>query len=171
MRSRPTWRTTQATIAERPPLEACRSQEPDDQVPATPEGSGDSRNSSARGSASTSPALLTRDVSTGSGRVHGGLETLAAHGGDLTRIASVASMFVSRMDVLWTRCWRRAPGLAAPERPGFLTLMGKVAVANAQLAYQIGRALSRPALARACCARRHVRSAFCGRARAPRIHA
>jgi transaldolase len=55
-----------------------------------------------------------------------GLERHAEQGGDLTRVASVASFFVSRVD---TEADRRLPG----GHP----LRGKVAVANAKLAYQL----------------------------------
>jgi transaldolase len=57
-----------------------------------------------------------------------GMESLAANGGDLSRIASVASFFVSRVD---TEADRR---LAADS-----ALRGKVAVANAKLAYKLFR--------------------------------
>lgn len=63
----------------------------------------------------------------------GGLEDLAASGGDLSRVASVASFFVSRVD--------SAVDSLLDERirggSGELTaLLGKAAVANAKLAYQ-----------------------------------
>jgi transaldolase/glucose-6-phosphate isomerase len=63
-----------------------------------------------------------------------GLEALAARGGDLRRIASVASMFVSRVDVLVDPALEAlAP---APEKGTPHDLLGKVAIANAKLAYQ-----------------------------------
>jgi transaldolase len=55
-----------------------------------------------------------------------GLEHLAEAGGDLAQVNSVASFFVSRVD---TEADRRLP----PGHP----LRGKVAVANAKLAYQL----------------------------------
>jgi transaldolase len=55
-----------------------------------------------------------------------GLEQLAAKGGDLTTVNSVASFFVSRVD---TETDRRLPEGHA--------LRGKAAVANAKLAYQL----------------------------------
>ncbi|HZR13410.1 MAG TPA: transaldolase [Acidimicrobiia bacterium] len=57
-----------------------------------------------------------------------GLEKLAESGGELARIASVASFFVSRVD---TEADRRLPE-GSP-------LRGKVAVANAKLAYKLFR--------------------------------
>ena len=56
-----------------------------------------------------------------------GLERLVAAGGDPTRVASVASFFVSRVD---TEADRRLDEAGHPE------LKGKLAIANAKLAYQ-----------------------------------
>jgi transaldolase len=56
-----------------------------------------------------------------------GLERLVEGGGDPTRVASVASFFVSRVD---TEADRRLEEAGAPEE-----LRGKLAVANAKLAY------------------------------------
>jgi transaldolase len=56
-----------------------------------------------------------------------GLERLVAAGGDPTRVASVASFFVSRVD---TEADRRLDEAEHPE------LKGKLAIANAKLAYQ-----------------------------------
>ena len=60
-----------------------------------------------------------------------GLEELDRSGGDLSKIASVASFFVSRVD---TEVDRRLDAIGTPEA---LTLRGKAAVANAQLAYAL----------------------------------
>jgi transaldolase len=57
-----------------------------------------------------------------------GLERLVAAGGDPTPVASVASFFVSRID---TEADRRVDEVGGPDR-----LKGKLAVANAKLAYQ-----------------------------------
>jgi transaldolase len=57
-----------------------------------------------------------------------GLERLVESGGDPTRVASVASFFVSRVD---TEADRRLDEAGAPD-----DLKGKLAVANAKLAYQ-----------------------------------
>jgi transaldolase len=57
-----------------------------------------------------------------------GLERLVESGGDPTRVASVASFFVSRVD---TEADRRLQEVGAPD-----VLKGKLAVANAKLAYQ-----------------------------------
>jgi len=57
-----------------------------------------------------------------------GLEQRAGKGGDISRVGSVASFFVSRIDAVID------PMLAA--RPEGHALQGKVAIANAKLAYQ-----------------------------------
>jgi len=56
-----------------------------------------------------------------------GLERLIAHGGDATKVVSVASFFVSRVD---TEADKRLEAAGHPE------LAGKLAIANAKLAYQ-----------------------------------
>ena len=67
-----------------------------------------------------------------------GLETLLAKGGDISRIGSVASFFVSRIDVATDKIveerLKSATGKEAEELRG---LHGKVAIANAKLAYQL----------------------------------
>jgi transaldolase/glucose-6-phosphate isomerase len=55
-----------------------------------------------------------------------GLEKLAGAGGDVSRIASVASFFVSRVDVAIDR---------ALEEIGEAALQGKIAIANSKVAY------------------------------------
>jgi transaldolase/glucose-6-phosphate isomerase len=67
-----------------------------------------------------------------------GLEDLLAGGGDLTRIASVASFFVSRIDVAVDRLVeeRLSRTHDTRERANLTKLRGKIAVANAKLAYQ-----------------------------------
>ncbi|MFN2137034.1 MAG: bifunctional transaldolase/phosoglucose isomerase [Candidatus Promineifilaceae bacterium] len=61
-----------------------------------------------------------------------GLEALAREGGDVSRVASVASFFVSRVD------GKVDKALAAI---GNETLQGKIAIANAKIAYTIFEAL------------------------------
>jgi transaldolase/glucose-6-phosphate isomerase len=67
-----------------------------------------------------------------------GLETLVARGGDASRVASVASFFVSRIDTAIDGLVAlRLPAAATPREQAQLRgLCGKVAVANAKLAYQ-----------------------------------
>jgi transaldolase len=60
-----------------------------------------------------------------------GLEALAARGGDLAGVHSVASFFVSRVD---TEVDRRLEAIGTPEA---LALRGRAAVAQARLAYRL----------------------------------
>lgn len=72
-----------------------------------------------------------------------GLEALAAHGGALGRVGSVASFFVSRIDTAIDR-QLAAKAAAAPndaERSRFSALAGTAAIANARLASQRATAL------------------------------
>lgn len=61
-----------------------------------------------------------------------GLERLIAEGGDPSKVHSVASFFVSRID---TEADRRLDELS-PTHPGHDDLKGRLAVANAKLAYR-----------------------------------
>ncbi len=67
-----------------------------------------------------------------------GLEALAVAGGDVHRVASVASFFVSRIDVLVDSILaeKLQEETDATRRAAFEDLLGKVAIANAKLAYQ-----------------------------------
>jgi transaldolase/glucose-6-phosphate isomerase len=74
-------------------------------------------------------------------RVHeaymAGLETRIAQGQPINRIASVASMFVSRIDVLVGKLIEsRLPNANEDERALLQSLHGQVGIANAKLAYQ-----------------------------------
>ena len=62
-----------------------------------------------------------------------GLEHLAAKGGDLRKVASVASFFVSRVD---TAVDRQLDAMIAAGRSDLKPLLGKAAIANAKLAYE-----------------------------------
>jgi transaldolase/glucose-6-phosphate isomerase len=67
-----------------------------------------------------------------------GLEGLAAKGGDVARIASVASFFVSRIDTAIDKLLddKIARANDPDEKARLERLKGKIAVANAKLAYQ-----------------------------------
>lgn len=68
-----------------------------------------------------------------------GLKRLAAHGGNVHRVASVASFFVSRIDSLIDK--KLDEKISKESRPAQRAMMegllGKVAIANAKLAYHI----------------------------------
>lgn len=67
-----------------------------------------------------------------------GLETLAGKGKDLSRVASVASVFVSRIDTLAdAMIEEKIKNTNDPERKAALSkLLGQVAIANAKITYQ-----------------------------------
>ncbi len=98
-------------------------------VPATPEGLPAIRQLIAEGINVNITLLFSRDVAAGVADAYvAGLEELAARGGDVTRVASVASFFVSRIDVAVDRLLEL--------RAGANDLLGRTAIANARLAYQ-----------------------------------
>ena len=66
-----------------------------------------------------------------------GLETLAAHGQPITRIASVASFFLSRIDVLIDPMLEKLRLEGGPVAEIVAGLHGQVAIASAKVAYQI----------------------------------
>jgi transaldolase len=67
-----------------------------------------------------------------------GVEQLAAKGGDLGKIASVASFFISRIDTLVDSIaeGKRKASKDSAEQQRLRNIQGKVAVANGKLAYQ-----------------------------------
>jgi len=67
-----------------------------------------------------------------------GLEEIAARGGDLSKIASVASFFISRIDTLVDSNIndKLKTTKDAQEQALLKSLLGKVAIANGKLAYQ-----------------------------------
>jgi transaldolase/glucose-6-phosphate isomerase len=67
-----------------------------------------------------------------------GLESLAANGGDVARVASAASFFVSRIDSAVDKLLdeKIAQANDPTEKARLAALKGKVAIANAKLAYQ-----------------------------------
>jgi transaldolase/glucose-6-phosphate isomerase len=67
-----------------------------------------------------------------------GLEALAAKNGDVSRIASVASFFVSRIDTAVDKLLddKIAAANDPDEKARLAALKGKIAIANAKLAYQ-----------------------------------
>jgi transaldolase len=67
-----------------------------------------------------------------------GLETYKAHGGDISRVHSVASFFVSRIDTKIDGAIdaRLKAGATGQEAERLTRLRGKIAIANAKRAYQ-----------------------------------
>jgi transaldolase len=66
-----------------------------------------------------------------------GLEELAASGGDLTEVASVASFFVSRVDTLVDAELQALVDKGGPEAEAARSRLGTAAIDNAKLAYQV----------------------------------
>jgi transaldolase/glucose-6-phosphate isomerase len=98
-------------------------------VPGTPEGIPAIRQLLSEGINVNVTLLFSRDVYAQVAAAYvDGLEALAARGGDLRRVASVASFFVSRIDA--------AVDPLLEQQQGGADLVGKTAIANARLAYQ-----------------------------------
>ena len=71
-----------------------------------------------------------------------GLQNLSKNGGDITKVASVASFFVSRIDTLVDkRIDERLAQVSGPEQETLKKLKGEVAIANARLAYAMYKGL------------------------------
>ena len=66
-----------------------------------------------------------------------GLEILASKGGNLKHVASVASFFLSRIDVLLDPLFEKKESVASPEANIASMLHGQVAIASAKVAYQL----------------------------------
>ncbi|MBI2502725.1 MAG: bifunctional transaldolase/phosoglucose isomerase [Candidatus Latescibacteria bacterium] len=109
-------------------------------VPATPEGLPAITRIIAEGINVNVTLIFSRQVYQQVAEAYmAGLEGLAAKGGQVGKVGSVASFFVSRIDTLIDA--QLAARLKASERPRERTelqsLIGKVAIANARLAYRL----------------------------------
>ena len=65
-----------------------------------------------------------------------GLEEFGAKGGDVSKVASVASFFISRIDVAVDKALDDKIAAGSADKAPLEALKGKVAIANAKLAYQ-----------------------------------
>ncbi|GJE28922.1 bifunctional transaldolase/phosoglucose isomerase [Methylobacterium organophilum] len=98
-------------------------------VPATPEGLPAIRQLTAEGISINITLLFSQETYEEVANAFiDGLTEFAGKGGDVSRVASVASFFISRIDSLVDK--------KLDEKGGFDDLRGKVAIANAKLAYQ-----------------------------------
>ncbi len=97
-----------------------------------------------------------------------GLEDLKARGGDLSRVASVASFFVSRIDGKIDAAIDRRINAGDKDAQSLRDLRGKVAIANAKMAYATGRTSCRPRAGKRWKMPEHRPSACCGPPPAPR---
>jgi len=107
-------------------------------VPATPEGLPAIRQLIGEGIHINVTLLFSVDVYQAVANAYlDGLETLASSGGNLSRVSSVASFFVSRIDSLVDQ--KLADALDetrdSKRRAALKSLLGKVAIANAKVAY------------------------------------
>ncbi len=66
-----------------------------------------------------------------------GLEALLAKGGDVSKVASVASFFISRVDSAIDRALETAAAADKANSDSLLSLRGRAAIANARLAYRM----------------------------------
>ncbi|HEY7375950.1 MAG TPA: bifunctional transaldolase/phosoglucose isomerase [Polyangia bacterium] len=108
-------------------------------VPATPQGIPAVEELIAGGINVNVTLLFARDVYEQIAQAYiAGLERFAAGGGDPARVASVASFFVSRIDTAFDELVAERLAKAANDRERALlrSLGGKVAIANAKLAYE-----------------------------------
>ncbi len=108
-------------------------------IPATPEGLPAIRALTAEGINVNITLLFSQQVYDQVAEAYlSGLEAFAGNGRDLSRIASVASFFVSRIDTAADKLLdeRIAKANDPDEKARLSTLKGKVAIANAKLAYQ-----------------------------------
>ena len=107
-------------------------------VPATPEGLPAIRALIAEGINVNITLLFSQDVYEEVANAYiAGLEELAGKGGPVGRVASVASFFVSRIDAnVDAQLDALIAKAGAGDRAGLEALKGKVAIANAKLAYQ-----------------------------------
>jgi transaldolase / glucose-6-phosphate isomerase len=108
-------------------------------VPATPEGIPAIRELIADGINVNVTLLFAQEAYERAAEAYiGGLEALVARGGDPSSVASVASFFVSRIDTaIDAAVDARLTNTAEPRQHQVLRMLkGKVAIANAKLAYQ-----------------------------------
>jgi transaldolase/glucose-6-phosphate isomerase len=108
-------------------------------VPATPEGLPAIEHLIGEGISINITLLFSRDVYIEVAKAYiAGLEKLVADGGDSSHVASVASFFVSRIDSAVDKQLDEKIARANDphEKERLAALKGKVAIANAKLAYQ-----------------------------------
>lgn len=131
-------RDTEATVAEARRLWAAVGR-PNlmIKVPGTPEGVPAVRRLLAEGIHVNVTLLFARSAYEAVADAHlEGLEERLRRGEPIARVASVASFFVSRIDTLVdARLEERAAGLSGAGAERLLALRGRVAIANAKLAY------------------------------------
>jgi transaldolase/glucose-6-phosphate isomerase len=108
-------------------------------IPATPEGLPAIQQALSEGININVTLLFSQDVYEKVARAYlAGLQAWAASGGDVGRLASVASFFISRIDTMVDGLLKaRLKTADAKEAALLRSLMGRVAIANAKLTYQL----------------------------------
>ncbi len=108
-------------------------------VPGTPEGIPAFEELTAQGININVTLLFSKTVYEKVARAYiKGLERFAASGGDVSKVASVASFFISRIDSLIDKkIDEQLKTTNASQKDGLAALLGQAAIANARLTYQL----------------------------------
>ena len=132
-------RDTEATIAEARRLWA-KTVRPNlfIKIPATPEGVPAIRQAISEGINVNVTLLFAQEAYEAVARAYiEGLEAFTARGGDPSRVASVASFFISRIDTLADALLQKKIAAASgPDKARLERLLGKVAIANGKQTYR-----------------------------------
>jgi transaldolase/glucose-6-phosphate isomerase len=106
-------------------------------VPGTDEGTAAIRQLIADGISINVTLLFSRDAYRAVAMAYlEGIEERIAKGGDVSTIASVASFFISRIDAIIDKAIDDRVAKGDPDSDALKAIRGKVAIANAKLAYQ-----------------------------------
>src|SRR6267142_2802090 len=113
-------------------------------IPATPEGIPAIRQALSEGISINITLLFSQEAYEKVAQAYlEGLETYAAAGGDVSKVASVASFFISRIDSLADALIQKKidAGATGTDRKRLESLLGKVAIANGRMTYQRFKAI------------------------------
>ena len=108
-------------------------------IPATPEGIPAIRQALSEGISINITLLFAQEAYEKVAQAYlEGLEAYAASGGDVSKVASVASFFISRIDSLADALIQKKidAGASGQDRKRLESLLGKVAIANGRMTYQ-----------------------------------
>jgi transaldolase/glucose-6-phosphate isomerase len=113
-------------------------------IPATPEGIPAIRQALSEGISINITLLFAQDAYEKVAQAYlEGLEAYAAAGGDVSKVSSVASFFISRIDSLADALIQKKidAGATGSDRKRLESLLGKVAIANGRMTYQRFKAI------------------------------
>jgi len=107
-------------------------------IPATPEGVGAIRQATSEGINVNVTLLFSQQAYEAVAKAYiEGLEAFVARGGDPSRVASVASFFISRIDTLAdSLLQKKIAGATGADKARLERLLGKVAIANGKQTYR-----------------------------------